>query len=293
MQESMNYRLLFFLLIALVRVAHAEGDEVLPHFAWRSELVATGGKPEGEAAFRALQEQGITTVVNVDGSQPDLAAAKKYGLRYIHLPMGYDALSQEDLAAMRRLADEVAGKVYIHCHHGMHRGPAYAAALLRMEGKLTPEAARALLEDAGTSKDYPGLWFSGVEQPLLDIQLCAAPLPETSKTSSMIEAMVRMDDAYDPLKGYMNSGRKLPADSPDFDPLNSARQTIQALKDVRAFPEVKDAKFAGLLEASVAAGEGFAESLAAGEGAAEAKFKVFDQSCVACHKVYRNPPLTK
>src|SRR5262245_11928799 len=52
------------------------------------EKVISGGLPEGDAAFAELQELGIKTVISVDGAKPDVALAKKYGMRYVHLPHG-------------------------------------------------------------------------------------------------------------------------------------------------------------------------------------------------------------
>ena len=281
---------LIVLACCLLPAFAAEGP--LPHFTWRSKDVATGGKPDGEAAFKELAAQGIKTVVNVDGSQPDLAAAKKYGLRYIHLPIGYDEFSTDDLATMRRLADEVKGKLYIHCHHGKHRGPAYAAALLRMEGKITPEEARKLLEDAGTSTDYPGLWFSGIEQPLGEIEPCAAPLSESRKTSSMVEGMVLIDDAYELVKRYFEGGMKPMEKHPDFELTSFSMKVLHEMEVTREFPESKDLKFKELLEISIDASRALVAASEKGTtDELPEHYKRVKESCVKCHKVYRNPPL--
>src|SRR5687768_16523197 len=52
--------------------------------------VISGAQPEGEASFRALGELGVKTIISVDGAQPDVAGAKQFGMRYVHLPIGYD-----------------------------------------------------------------------------------------------------------------------------------------------------------------------------------------------------------
>lgn len=287
-------RLSLLALIVYSGATFAQEHEPLPHFAWRSDLVATGGVPAGDAAFKKLKELGIETVVNVDGSQPDLSSAKRYGLRYIHLPVGYDVLSQHDLAAMRRLANEVPGKIYIHCHHGIHRGPAYAAVLLRMEGKLTPDAARQLLQDAGTGKDYPGLWYSATEQPLDNITPCAEPLREGSVVNSLAAVMVKADEVYDVMKQYIDGGMKPLADHPDFD-MHSAAKTLGAvLSGASAFPEYRDPKFAALLDKSIADALNIQQTVKKkSDDALPRYFAELKASCVACHKKYRNPPLQK
>ena len=55
--------------------------------------VISGGQPEGDAAFKELRDLGVRTIISVDGATPDVATANKYGLRYVHLPHGYDDIS--------------------------------------------------------------------------------------------------------------------------------------------------------------------------------------------------------
>ena len=49
----------------------------------------SGGQPKGDVAFSKLAEMGVKTIVSVDGAKPDLELAKKHGLRYVHIPIGY------------------------------------------------------------------------------------------------------------------------------------------------------------------------------------------------------------
>src|SRR5262245_14725203 len=56
--------------------------EHLPN-PWRIHpKVISGGLPEGDAAFKELADLGVKTIISVDGAKPDVATAKKYGLRY-------------------------------------------------------------------------------------------------------------------------------------------------------------------------------------------------------------------
>jgi hypothetical protein len=50
--------------------------------------VILGGLPEGDAAFQELAGLSVKTIISVDGATPDVATAKKYGLRYVHLGAG-------------------------------------------------------------------------------------------------------------------------------------------------------------------------------------------------------------
>ena len=96
-----------------------------------SDHVAQGGQPEGDKAFQALKAEGITTVVTVDGAMPDVEGAERVGLKYVHIPIGYDGISKDEEARIVKAVTESKGPVFVHCHHGLHRGPA-AAALARM-----------------------------------------------------------------------------------------------------------------------------------------------------------------
>ena len=71
-----------------------------------SDRLYSGGGPEGDAGFAALQTLGVKTVVSVDGAAPDAATAGRYGLRYVHVPVGYDGIPREKAW---RIAKAVAG----------------------------------------------------------------------------------------------------------------------------------------------------------------------------------------
>lgn len=118
-----------------------------------------GGQPADEEAFAALRKRGVRVVISVDAVPPHHEWATQQGMRYVHLPIGYDGIppqSQADLAAAMRMAgDDV---VYVHCHHGRHRGPAAAAYAGIVSGKLSQAAGLQLLSLAGTKPEYVGLW---------------------------------------------------------------------------------------------------------------------------------------
>src|SRR4051812_38582828 len=52
-----------------------------------------GSVPEGKAGFATLAAIGIKTIISVDGATPEVELASKFGLRYVHLPVGYDGIS--------------------------------------------------------------------------------------------------------------------------------------------------------------------------------------------------------
>src|SRR5947208_16045194 len=125
-----------------------------------SPRLYSGGDPHGVESFAALRSLGITTIISVDGAAPDVEAARKLGLRYVHLPIGYDGVPREQAVRLVQAVKTLPGPVYVHCHHGKHRGPAAAAVCgIATEG-WTREQALAWMKDAGTSPDYRGLFAS-------------------------------------------------------------------------------------------------------------------------------------
>jgi len=99
----------------------------LPNAVHVHAKVISGGQPDGEAAFQELHRLGVKTVISVDGAAPDLELAKKYGLRYVHLPHGYDGIPEPRVQELAKAVRDLEGPIYIHCHHGKHRSPAAAA----------------------------------------------------------------------------------------------------------------------------------------------------------------------
>ncbi len=189
----------------------------------------TGSEPAGIAAFQELQRMGIKTIVSVDGAKPDLAAAEACGLRYIHLPHGYDGIPPETAAALAGLTKDQTGPLYLHCHHGKHRGPAAACIVAMGRKQLTPESAAKYLETAGTGKNYTGLWRDVAAFPSLPPDTKPAPLVPSAPVNGLVESMTQLDRAFDSLsaakepdaatallvqEGFTESLRHLPADAP-------------------------------------------------------------------------------
>src|SRR5262245_28041450 len=126
-----------------------------------SPQIYSGSGPEDAKAFAALAKLGIKTIISVDGARPNVTAAKKAGLRYVHLPIGYGGVPNERVVQLAKALHELPGPFYIHCHHGQHRGPAAAAvAQLCADEKCTVADALMLLKSAGTDARYKGLFES-------------------------------------------------------------------------------------------------------------------------------------
>lgn len=182
-------------------------DGGLPNLRAVAPGIHCGGQPTGDAAADQLRALGVRTIVSVDGVQPDPALAAKLGIRRVHVPMGYDGVDPAALAALAHLMGAVQGPVYIHCHHGKHRGPAAAAIAAMASGAIDHQAAIALLRSSGTDPRYTGLWdavrtFNGNTTK----QTVAPEYPESAPVDPMVTVMVDLDSALDRLRRAHASG---------------------------------------------------------------------------------------
>jgi protein tyrosine phosphatase (PTP) superfamily phosphohydrolase (DUF442 family) len=106
-----------------------------------SPRIITGGQPDGEEGFAELQKLGVKTIVSVTDATPDEEAAKKYGMKYVHVPMNYEGVSPEQREKILGAATETSEPVYIHCNSGRNRGATAAAiCLIGIEGRSNEEA---------------------------------------------------------------------------------------------------------------------------------------------------------
>lgn len=171
--------------------------------------VLSGSAPEGEAAFAELARRGVKTIVSVDGTPPDVALAHRFGLRYVHLPFGYDGIPTARANELAKVATTIDGPVYVHCHHGKHRGPAAAAIMCAAREGWTGAQGEAWLREAGTAADYAGLFRSVREFRLPGAEALAAlstDFPERAKTPPLVDAMVAIDERLDVLKSAQRQG---------------------------------------------------------------------------------------
>jgi len=69
----------------------------------------SGSGPEGDAGFASLKKLGVKTVISVDGAKPDIERARRYGMRYVHLPIGYAGVPADfpETAKISSLAREM------------------------------------------------------------------------------------------------------------------------------------------------------------------------------------------
>jgi protein tyrosine phosphatase (PTP) superfamily phosphohydrolase (DUF442 family) len=169
-----------------------------------NDWLYTGSEPEEEAGFQSLAALGIRTIVTVDGARPDLSLAKKHDMRYVHFPIGYNAIPQDRVLQIAKALQTLPRPIYLHCHHGKHRGPAAAVAALRcLDGTCTAAKAVEFMKLAGTDPRYAELFASveaqsTVERDALDRVPNDFPLSVT--VSDFATTMVKIDTVWSRLQ---------------------------------------------------------------------------------------------
>lgn len=299
-------RMRWLLLAGLFLVAclHAEGPEKVEadglHNVYRiTDQLYSGSGPDREACFASLKKLGIKTVISVDGAKPDVELAKKFGLRYVHIPIPYNGVPRSQAVRLAKAVKELPGPIYIHCHHGKHRGPTAAAiAQLCADEKCTVATALELLKKAGTDPKYTGLFASvqKFQRPSRQELAGVVELPGVVKVASMTQAMVSIDNTWDHLKLVRTAGWKTPKDHPDLDPKHEAKLLVEHYLEVCQLPKTKNrpAEFRRLLANGQEAATDLASILRSSKrdaDAAEKAFQKLDATCSQCHAKYRDVPV--
>jgi len=283
----------------------------LPNLIRLHEKVFSGGLPAGEAAFRELQELGVRTIVSVDGARPDFILARQFGLRYVHLPHGYDGIPPERVVELARAVRDLDGPVYVHCHHGKHRSPAASAVACVAAGMINAHQAQRVLQIAGTDPNYIGLFRSIANARLIDKQELDAyevRFPEVSELPPMAEAMVGFGETFDHLKRVFEAGWRSPASHPDLNPDHEALMLREHFTEMLRADYVMD-KPPGFLEL-LREGEGLTRQLESelrqrsaiagtdriGSGRIDSdtsltrQFRAIESNCTDCHRRFRDVP---
>lgn len=184
-----------------VRSIH-ESNAVGLHNVYRlGDALYSGSSPDDGAAFTSLSQLGIKTIISVDGAAPDLEGARAHGMRYVHLPITYGSVPHETLIGLVRATQELPGPIYVHCHHGKHRGPAAAVALWRcLDHRVTTDQAMATMKLIGTADRYQGLYDS-VRDPhcptAAELKGAKFELPELSHVPPLAKTMADIDRMWD------------------------------------------------------------------------------------------------
>ncbi len=261
----------------------------------------SGSVPHTDEGFAALARLGVKTIISVDGATPDAAAAEKFGMRYVHLPFGYDGIPGTNAVQLVKAAQALPGPVYIHCHHGMHRGPAAVAVMC--EGVAGWDAALAdrWMRLAGTATNYTGLYRAAADFKMPSAAQLAAVstnFPSHTPINSLAAIMVKVDEHWTSLKAARKTGFKALVNPPGTLPADAALQLQELLHEAHrtGAGAARGARFeTALIQADQAATElhhaldQLGHTPGAGqESTAREAFDSTSKSCASCHRDFRD-----
>ncbi|MCA9265755.1 MAG: cytochrome c [Planctomycetales bacterium] len=252
--------------------------------------IFSGGEPAEDSSFSELQQLGVRTIVSVDGARPNVEQARKHGLRYVHIPIGYDGISAEAGLALANVIRSTEGPIYIHCHHGKHRGPAAAAIACLAAGTTGHQGAVDIMRRAGTNPNYVGLWrdVRAYQVPAPDAKLPA--LVETAEVGSVAAAMAQIDRAKDNLTLCQTEAWQTPREHPDVSPRQEALLLRESLHEIqRQLDSAVSEKLRQQLDESERIVKSLEDALERGEPElATQHFSKLNAACKTCHQEFRD-----
>ncbi len=265
-----------------------------------SDRIYSGSSPDNDNGYAELKAMGITTIISVDGAAPETEKAKALGMRYIHLPIGYDQVPADKAVLLAQAMKQTQGKVFVHCHHGRHRGPAAAAVCVMTDEGWANDKAIAWMKQAGTSADYPGLYRSVEAFKVPDAAALSKPVdfPQRAAVPALAKAMVDVDERWEHLTASRKVAFAAPPVHPDVDPPHEALLLAQAYREMVRTKEAIE-KGGGFLARLKKADEEVTQlhellkAIKAGSSVdlvkrAEAVADMVGKSCKSCHARYRN-----
>ncbi len=266
-----------------------------------TDRIYSGSQPKGDEAFASLRKLGVKTILSVDGTPPDVERAAKFQLCYVHIPHGYDGIPAETAACLVKAARTLEGPIFVHCHHGQHRGPAAVGVICQATAGWTPDQAVAWMKQAGTSPDHSGLYRANADFRMPTAEaLTRVPdaFPSRAEVSGLVDAMVAIDHRWDHLKAVRKAGWRAPPGQPDLIPATEALLLQEAYRELQrdALAQAKGDTFLGLLRKAESDAKDLHALLAsrattldaAALRRADALSKAAGEACAGCHKKFRN-----
>ncbi len=296
---------------AFEAAAHAALPQVAPgeypglHNVFQlSERIISGSEPHGEEAIAALAGMGVKTILSVDGKVPDAATAERYGMRYVHVPIQYKGITEDEVAKIAKTFRELEGPFFVHCFHGQHRGPAAAAiGRIAVDGVDRERAIAEMRQWCGTASKYEGLYKAVATTAVptaAETAQYAFDFTPAHRFSGTRDAMISLTRHWDNVKLLQKRGFQVDPEHPDLDPLQEVTQVHQLysacmeLGETATYPDDyrqwMQAGFDGSAQLvrflSDCTASGTAPATVAAE--LEAAYKAVNKSCTDCHKVYRD-----
>lgn len=262
-----------------------------------SPSIITGPRPRGDADFDALVALGVRAIVSVEGAGPDAARAAARGMRCVHLPTRFGGLGAHRAAEIARAVRELRGDgvVYIYDRRGSDRGPAAAASAALLLRELTVEDGLRVLEVAGTSPNYAGLWSSVREAGTLPpavVDRASAAFPAAAPMPAFVETMVHIDEVVERLEAARDARWRSSTTQTDPASAAEAARLADLLRGLRQNERARKegGEFVFFLLASAERARELEHAIASGSSAErlDGAIAALATSCRDCHVRYRN-----
>jgi uncharacterized membrane protein len=276
-------------------------DPTPQHFPGLENVVAygpglySGSAPEGDVGFDSLLGMGIQTIISVDGAEPEVERARIRGLRYVHLPITYNGMSETRRLEIARAVRDLPHPIYMHCHHGKHRSAGAAGAALVTLGWMSPDQAVERMKVSGTAPHYKGLYTCTSTAQIATketLDSASNTFPEKQKTTGFIKAMAEMDVVLDNLNEIEKAGWTIPPSSPNLIPAAEAGRLADLLRNLHDDSRVhaKPLNFKLLLKKNAAEAQAVEDGILQNASKEELskKWKIVQQSCMNCHSQHRD-----
>ncbi len=276
-------------------------DEHIHNLFQYTENLYSGSEPASPEAFDMLKELGVKTVISVDGAKPRVELAKERGMRYVHLPMQYHSVSEEQKKAFAKALMELEEPIYMHCHHGKHRGPTASTLAMIGLGLWDAETGLKALKQSKTGEYYTDLYAcvrEGQQFQKDELKEAQIEFPEIAKLPAFTDAMVLAQSHLDRLALSQNENFRVPEKHGDINPPHEALQLREVLHEIGRMKEVQKqpAQFRAMMTGSENAAQLLEEALQEWSKqndktyppeTLQKKWNILVQSCKGCHKVYR------
>ncbi len=269
--------------VALAAEPEALPRDGVPNLHRIAPGLLCGGSPDEPTGFDALAALGVRTIISVDGAAPAATACAVRGMRAVHLPLGYDGITSAQADVFAAAIRDLPGPVYLHCHHGRHRGPAAAITAAIILGWMPPEDGRSALTTFGIDPHYRGL---------LDAVAAARPhavqavpdekIPAVAPVTATVTTMLGIDARYAGLK--RRAAQKWPAQA-EGDPAHEALLLRELLVELSRTPAAQ--AWPQAMHSATLAAITLEQHLRAGTDPGPA-WLALQQSCRDCHSQHRD-----
>lgn len=253
----------------------------------------SGSIPEGDTGFDSLEAMGIRTVIAVDATSPQIDLIRERDMRSIHIPIQYSGIDPDTRLALARAVRDADGPIYVHCHHGKHRGPAAAATAAVALGMITEPEGQAFLKAAGTSPSYTGLFRCVAEADSIDpavIDQWDGVLVEVADIGGMSGAMAEIESRFGMLDRLAERAWQTFDDHPDRTAISESGVLHDLLRRATELSETEQLAYTDGMHEAVALAEALERALIAEDAAAAHDTLVLlGDSCNDCHKAHRTP----